>query len=214
MGESRISIESEEVSGNFFASILYKKSDSLLINVSGPFGLNVGKIFIGKKRFIFLNNMANQFYTGTVTDFKDQKFLQFPVKITELSDFFVGKDLINNMKIIKYSVENDLFFIQGQNNSNIYNLWIDNNFGQIKKIEYLHDNTVILVKEYDKITKIGDLYFPKFIKLTRPNEKQSISIFYNRLKINQEISPSQFAVEISDTARQINLDLEEIEEKL
>lgn len=212
IGKSRISIDTEEYSGNFFAEIVYKDSDSLLINVSGPFGINVGKMFIGNDRFIFLNNYANQFYTGSLTKFKNQNFLQFPININELSDLFIGKDFINNMKIIDYTVKDDLFFIHGKNSQNNYNIWIDNLTGRIKKVEYIYHDKITLIKEYDKYDKLNGLYFPKFIKLTKPLEKQSVSIYYDWLKLNEEISASQFAVKINDSARQINLNLQEMKE--
>ena len=78
-GQSRISIDTEEFSGNFFADILYNENDSLLIDVSGPFGIGVGKMFLGKNRFIFLNQFTNQFYSGDTENFKNRNFLQFPL---------------------------------------------------------------------------------------------------------------------------------------
>ena len=38
----RISVDSEEFSGNFFANVYYIKEDSLLLSVSGPFGVQAG----------------------------------------------------------------------------------------------------------------------------------------------------------------------------
>jgi hypothetical protein len=61
----RISVDSEEFSGNFFANVYYIKEDSLLISVSGPFGVSAGTLFIGKERFIFYNQMTNKFYNGS-----------------------------------------------------------------------------------------------------------------------------------------------------
>ena len=116
------------------------------------------------------------------------------------------------MKIINYSVVDDLFFIHGQNSHNNYNIWIDNKTGRIKKVEYIYKDNITLIKEYDKYDKYDGLYFPKYIKLTKPIEKQSVSIYYNRLKLNEEISASQFAVKINDSAKQINLNLQEMKE--
>ena len=56
----RISVDSEEFSGNFFASVYYTQNDSLLISVSGPFGIQAGTLFIGKERFIFYNDSSFQ----------------------------------------------------------------------------------------------------------------------------------------------------------
>ena len=212
-GDSRISIETSEFSGNFFADILYNDNDSLLINISGPFGIGVGKMFLGKNRFIFLNQFANQFYSGDTEGFKNSNFLQFPLKIHEISNFFTGKELITNMKILDYDVDGDKFFIHGKNGAFSYNIWIDNITGRIKKIEYLKQDKVVLVKEYDKFFKYDNTYFPKHIKLSRPLEKQVVSVYYNRITLNQKIMPSEFIIKISDTARQIDLNLIELEEQ-
>ena len=55
----RISVDSEEFSGNFFANVYYIKEDSLLLSVSGPFGIQAGSLFIGKGRFIFYNQIVS-----------------------------------------------------------------------------------------------------------------------------------------------------------
>lgn len=213
-GQSRISIETEEFSGSFFADIFYNNNDSLLVDISGPFGLGIGKMFLGKDRFIFLNQFSNQFYSGDTEDFKNKNFLQFPLKIHEISNFFTGKEIVNNMKIINYEIDNDLFYINGKNGSFNYNIWIDNNTGHIKKIEYVDNKKIILIKEYDKFLKFQETYFPKYIKLTRPEEKQVVSVYYNQLVLNQKIEPSEFIIKITDSARQIDLNLIEIENKV
>lgn len=213
-GESRVSIETPEFSGNFFADILYNDNDSLLINVSGPFGIAIGKMFLGTDRFIFFNQFSNQFYSGDTKDFKNKNFLQFPLKIHEISNFFTGKEIIHNMKILDYYIDDDLYFIHGKNGSINYNIWIDNVTGRIKKIEYLSEERIILVKEYDKFFKFDNIYFPKYIKLSRPEEQQVVSVYYNQLILNQKIMPSEFIIKISDSARQIDLNLIELEEQV
>jgi hypothetical protein len=106
-----------------------------------------------------------------------------------------------------------MFFIHGKNGAFHYNIWIDNITGRFKKIEYLKQDKVVLVKEYDKFFKYDNTYFPKHIKLSRPVEKQVVSVYYNRIILNQKIIPSEFIIKISDTARQIDLNLIELEEQ-
>jgi hypothetical protein len=209
--QSRISIDTEEYSGNFFADLLYNENDSLLISVTGPFGIDVGKMFLGKNRFIFFNQFSDQFYSGDIEDFKDRNFLQFPLKIHEISNFFTGKESIKNMKIIEYEINDNMFYIRGENSDNTFNIWIDNVSGRIKKIEYMKQNSIVLIKEYNKFFKFNDTYFPKHIKLSRPLEKQVVSVYYNKIVLNQKIVPSDFMVNISDSARQIDLNLIELQ---
>ena len=114
------------------------------------------------------------------------------------------------MKIINYEVDDSYFYIQGQNGDAVYNIHIDNNSGRIKKIEYVYENKVVLTKEYDKFSRFNGEYFPRHIKITKPEDKQAISVYYDAVNLNQKISPSKFAVKISDSAKQIKLDLLEM----
>ena len=45
------------------------------------------------------------------------------------------------------------------------------------------------------------------------NILQVVSVYYNRIILNQKIMPSEFTIKISDTARQIDLNLIEMEEQ-
>ena len=107
----RISVDSEEFSGNFFASVYYTKNDSLLLSVSGPFGIQAGKLFVGNERFIFYNQMTNKFYNGSIKDFEDQNFFQFPLKLTELVHIFAAKERLPSMIIVDYSIDDGLCII-------------------------------------------------------------------------------------------------------
>ena len=84
-GQSRISIDTKEFSGNFFADILYNENDSLLINVSGPFGIDVGKMFLGKNRFIFYNQLRTYIFEKI---FRCSNILSRNIKVMNISLLF------------------------------------------------------------------------------------------------------------------------------
>jgi len=207
-GSARISVDSESFSGTFNADIYLNANDSLLINVEGPFGLDVGTMFIGNNRFIFHNKVDNNFFSGSVSDFLNRNFMQFPIKISEVSDVFTAKDLLTSMKIEEYNIQNDQFFVHGFNAFIEYRLWIDPHTGHISRIEYLENKKIILEKEYRAFVKQKDLYFPTKIIIKRPLEKQAMSIYYSRLRINNPIESDRFSIRISDKAKQFNVSLQ------
>jgi outer membrane lipoprotein-sorting protein len=206
-GSARISVDSESFSGTFYADIFLNRNDSMLINVEGPFGLDAGAMFIGNSRFIFHNKIDNQFYSGSVSDFRERNFMQFPIKISEVTDIFTAKDNLPSMKIEQYTIDNNRFLIQGSNNLYGYRLWIDPHTGHISKIEYSKDSVTIFEKEYKDFFKINKLYFPKKIIIKRPLENQGMSIYYTKLKINDAIDRDRFTIRISDQAQQFNVTL-------
>jgi hypothetical protein len=200
----RISIDSDDFSGNFFANVYYIKDDSLLLSVTGPFGIQAGTLFLGKERFIFYNQMTNKFYNGTIIDFSNQTFFQFPLKLRELINIFVGKEDLPSMKISEYSIENNLFHVQANNSDENYSIKIDNSTGHIRKLTLKKDNQVMYTREYDTFVKSDGLYFPRKIRMIRPEEKQAVSIYYTNVSLNGNIEPEKFIIKIADYAEQIN----------
>ena len=48
------------------------------------------------------------------------------------------------------------------------------------------------------------MYFPKRISMTRPAQKQAVSIYHTRAILNIELDKERFNVSISDRAEQID----------
>lgn len=207
-GNARISVDSETFSGTFMADIYRNRHDSLLINVEGPFGLDVGKMFIGNNRFIFYNKVDNNFFSGSISEFNNRNFLQFPIKIYEISGVFTARDSLVSMKIEKFTIDKNLFYIQGTNTHVKYEIWIDPHTGHISRIEYIKNGETVLEKEYRDFTKQNDLYFPTKIIIKRPLKKQAMSIYYTHLKLNEKIDNKRFIIRISDNAQQFNVSLQ------
>ncbi len=204
---SRITIDSKEFSGHFYANILYQQSDSLLITVNGLFGLDAGNLFIGKDRFIFYNQISNKFYNGAVQDFKYRRFMQFPLSISELSNILLGKENFTIIKIMDYSVQQNSFLIKAQNGDLNYDIWIDNHTGHIFKLHAYKLDQLLFTREYGDFIKQEGIYFPRKIIMTQVEEHQSIAVYYTELKINKEINRKKFDIKISDTAQQIDISL-------
>jgi len=200
----RISVDSEEFSGNFFASVYYTKNDSLLLSVSGPFGIQAGKLFVGNERFIFYNQMTNKFYNGSIKDFENQNFFQFPLKLTELVHIFAAKERLPSMKIVNYSIDDGLYRVEAKNSEDQFTLWIDNTIGRITKISQKAKNESITTREYGNFFHSDKVYFPRKINMIRPGEKQAVSIFYTRITLNEKIEPEEFILKIADHVEQMN----------
>ena len=81
----------------------------------------------------------------------------------------------------------------------------------IRRIEYLRDEELLYYKEYDEFKLINDKYFPNvinYVRVVSPGEKQGLSVLFNELSINEFIPPDVFDINVSDTATQIDLSLE------
>jgi hypothetical protein len=201
---SRISVDSPEFSGTFFADILYLEPDSLLLSATGPFGIHAGKIFIGRERFIFHNQIDNRFYNGSVEEFRDRSFFQFPLNLSELMYVFAGKEQLSALKIKNYSTSDGQFYIEAAKANMNYQIWVDHMSGRINKLIALLEDETVYIKEYGDFLKQDGMYFPRKISMTRPGRTQAVSIYHTKISINSDPDKSRFKVEISDQAEQID----------
>ncbi|MGD9488339.1 MAG: DUF4292 domain-containing protein [Calditrichaceae bacterium] len=207
-GETRITLDSPQYSGNFSARIAQTGSDSLLIAVTGPFGMNLGKVFLAKNRFVFYNQVMNQFYTGSKIDFEGRNFLQFPLEITELQSVFVAQDKFDVLEKKLFEIRDNAYYLEAANGEATYHIWFDAKTNLIRRVEFFQEGQLIYYKEYDKFNRINNTYFPMAINFVRPDEKQGISIYFSSLDINKPVDHKLFDIKISDNASQIDLSLE------
>ncbi len=207
-GQVRITLDSPQYSGNFNADVFMNSSDSMLISITGPFGISVGKVFIAERRFIFYNQVMNQFFTGVKSDFETKNFLQFPITLTELSDIVVAKDRFEILKKESFTVKDNAYYLEAVNGSNRYHIWYDARLKLIKKIEYYINDDLKYYKEYDQFSEYNGIHFPKVIRLVRPAEKQGLALYFTELEINQPLSEKSFKITVSDNATQIDLTMD------
>ena len=210
-GDARLTLDTQQYSGNFNADIALCGNDSLLISVTGPLGIRVGKVFISKNRFIFYNQVMNQFYTGKKEDFTGKNFLQFPVEVTDLRGLLLAQDRFEILKKEQFTIRNQMYFLDAINGSNRYKIWFDPGIKLIKRIEYLSDDELLFYKEYDQFQIVNGVYFPRvisYVRFVNPNERQGLSVYFNSVSINEYILKDVFDINISDNATQIDLSLE------
>ncbi|WP_456409187.1 DUF4292 domain-containing protein [Caldithrix abyssi] len=201
--KGRITIDSPSYSGKFEADIYASGRDSLLISVKGLFGANVGKVFIGKERFIFYNQYENQFITGQKSDFENMNFLQFPLSLNELQQVFLARDEFNILKKEKFEKKPDGYFLSAKNGRFHYHIWFDANTLLIKRIEYYNDQKLLFFKEYRQFSKKNGVLFPRVINFVRPDEKQGVSIIFSQIEINKPLDGQVFQIKVSESAKQL-----------
>lgn len=208
-GTARITLDSPQYSGNFGADIYLNGKDSLLINVTGPMGLPMGKVFIAKTRFIFYNQIMNQFLTGSRSDFEGTNFFQFPLQITELGNVLLARDSFDILKKSSYEIRDGSYYLEAANGHYNYRIWFDPTLLMITKIEYLDRGQLVFYKTYAQFEKFNGIYFPRSVNFVRPAEKQGLAIYYSDLKLNETISTGAFEIKVSDSAKQIDLSTEQ-----
>ncbi len=204
-GKMRITLDTPEFSGNFYGELLVKGSDSLLLSLEAQLGIKVGKVFLSKNRFLFYDQLNNQFYQGSRSQFEQRNFLQFPVTLRELQEVMTARNSFNILKRKSYEVRDANYYLGAENGHYDLNIWFEPQSRLIRRIEYLDNSQLEKFREYGEFQQVNGYYFPQVINFVRPQEKEGIAVFYENIRINEAIDESAFNIKISDSAVQMDL---------
>jgi len=207
-GTANITLDTPEYSGKFNADVLLQGSDSLMLTVTGPLGLRVGKVFTTGERFVFYNQVMNQFMVGEEQDFEDMNFMQFPLELSRLRNVFTAQDRFGILKKESYKMRDGALYVETANGTLSYHIWFDPAHLHITKIEYYDGDQLLFYKECERFETVNGIVFPRMIHFIRPLEKQGLSVYFSDLDTNQSVSEERFKIEVSDKAKQIDLSLE------
>ena len=67
VGKGSVSFESNELAGSASFELSLRKPDSLLVLLEGPFGVDLGTIFLSREKYVMFNSMETRVITGTPT---------------------------------------------------------------------------------------------------------------------------------------------------
>jgi hypothetical protein len=204
-----ISIESRDFSnsGNFVMNL--KHPDSLLVRIRGPFGLNVGTVFISQNDFVFYNGMANEAIVGEPRDDILRAFLQMDVGVNDIMDLFLGSSraLFNERhRPDEYTIDGDQYLLIFRSRDSIRRYWIDPYFKAISRIVYSSaEDRPILEERYDRFVKTDGMTMARSIRVISHRERASFSVSYNRINLNADNLSFSYSIPRNAKVREWNV---------
>ena len=199
-GQARISVESPEGAMSFDINVIYVAPDTLFMSAEGPFGIDLGKIFMGKNRFIIYNQFNNQFFSGELDEDYYNTFLQTDLSLKQIKNAFLGYvPLPDNLKLVDQ--QHGIFAAMVGDQK--WRITVDRKSGTLQSLEISQDNQTILKEELQEYRSIDGIIFPKFIRLTVPDKKEMVAIFYKNFKINETVNKDLYHIEIGPKTKQL-----------
>lgn len=198
--EARISLESAQFATNFNVNLIYSAPDTLFVQAEGPFGLDIGKIFIGRERFILFNQFNNQFLSGSLDDEYYNTFLETELTFREIKDGFIGYiQLPENLFLAE---EKHGIFLAAVDESQ-WRFTLNINTGTLKTFEIIEDSQVIFKQELLSYTEIEGVVFPRFVRMILPQKKEMVAIYHKNIKINQPVDKNNYTIEVGPKTKQL-----------
>ncbi len=203
-GRGSVAFESPDLNGSAYFELSLKKPDSLLAKFEGPFGIDVGTLFLSRKRFVMYNSLENRVTTGVPSTAAIRSFVPFDLTFDQILDAFSGVFPLEGdaTDVRGYAVDGDRFTLTMTCGSGTCEYWIDPELFVVTRSRRLSSNgTVLLDAEAAAFVEQDGVVAPKRITITFPEEGRRVSVFYTSFQLNAP-EPS-FAYSIPPSARTI-----------
>lgn len=203
-GKARVIIEIPGKGYNGFSSIFMKLPDSVYVKTEATLGIDVGDLFLDNRLFAAYAPRDNILYYGEAESLDLRDFLEVDIDTDELFEVFTGLNQIVVNETSKLDFIGGKFVITTKidTRSLVYEVDSDNYIVTKNQLVDAEGKT-ILVKEYKRLRKTKGLILPQTIKLTRPQARERITVYYTNQKINKKIALEKFKIKPSKNAKKV-----------
>ncbi len=193
VGEGTITFESSDRSLNSSFNLALRKPDSLLLDLTGPFGIHFGSLLLCREKLFFYNRLENVVTVGRSNAGPSSVLPTLHLGFDEILQSFTGE--------IIYPLSTDsLQSIKFENNQYIVRY---NSPGGTK--EYRVDGETLLVLSYRLLNQTGKptltvlasnsknadgTLIPRLIRIILPPEREALTIEYEGVHINTPVTCS------------------------
>jgi hypothetical protein len=201
--EARISLESPTMASSVTVALIFTTPDTLFLQAEGFLGIDLGKIFIGKNRFIIFNQFNNQFIAGALDDPHYNIFLESNITLQQLKNAFIGfVPLPADLTLLD---EKAGLFISHMDQQEL-RYRVNRQNGNLEQMEIYQDGEIILKQEFKNYFSAKGLFFPRITRIILPQRKEMVAIFHKNIKINEAIDKNSYFIEIGPKTKQLIID--------
>ncbi len=202
-GKARLSIESAEFSGHVSVFTYWMRPDKLYLKAEGLFGLDIGKIFMGKDRFIVYYQHNNHFVSGSIDDPYLNRFWETNITLKELRHAILGYALQSDGPLYLEDSINGIF--TSRDDELEYRYIVNPGSGLLETCEVSRDGRVFIRQDFKNYRVFDGVFVPTLVQVTLLDQKERVSIFYKDIDVNVPIDPSEYTIEISSKVEQLNV---------
>lgn len=191
-GSGTISVETPEVAQSGSFELQLHKPDSLLVNVEGPFGINIGSVLLTRDSFVFYNSFENQVVSGSVSTSNLRRIFKMELTFDELMTLFTGgsffqEDEGDPESTVEEENQVVLIYRTGENRRRYF---VDPASMLITRIQHLDSKGRMFLEErFERFRTAGEVSLPRYIRLTQHTARRAVSVSFSTLDVNPGRAP-------------------------
>ena len=199
-GKGSLTFESSEMSGTANFDVSLRKPDSLLVELEGPFGIQVGTFLLSPSHFVLYNSLQNTVQSGTPSAGSLRSLIPIELTPAQIIAAFSGSFPIPSTSPESMTRDGDAFRQEYRTESGRAYVWIDSGTLLVRKFRFDDATGVALVEgETSGIIEHDGARIPRRIVLTIPNEERRIAIAFSTAELND--GKISFSYSVPSSAR-------------
>jgi len=191
-GSGTISVETPEIAQSGSFELQLHKPDSVLVNVEGPFGINVGSVLLTRNSFLFYNSLQNQVASGPVNASNLRRIFKIDVTFDELMTLFTGGSFLRQDEGDPESIteeENQVVLVYRTDDGR-RRYFVDPASMLIARIQHLDNSGKMFLEErFERFRTSGEISLPRYIRLTQHAARRTLSVSFSSLDVNPGRAP-------------------------
>lgn len=195
-GHGSVSFETPSQDGSAGFDLTMKKPDSLLVQLEGPFGIDVGTFFLSRKRYVMYNSLENAVSTGSPESGSLRSVLPIDLTYDQMFSVFTGTfPLPDSVPPLSYSIAGDQFLLRYPRGDGNCSYWIDPDALLVRRFE-IRDagGSIMLESETSGMIVQDGTRIPRRVSITMPHEERRVAIAYSSASINPDRVSFAFTV--------------------
>lgn len=196
-GSGTVSFESPEVSGSAFFRLSLRKPDSLLLQLRGPFGIDLGLMFLERHRFLIYSSLENRLIEGSPTSSSVRMLLPSDLTPRELLDALTGRYPVDPGpgRVLRYAVEDEQFVLSVDEDDHVCDMRVDPVSLLVTQYRRTDRSGRVLVDvDAGAPTEHEGVFVPRRINLAFPASGRQISLSYSAISINDPAPSFSFTL--------------------
>lgn len=202
VGRGNLAFDSPEVAGSAFFHSSLKRPDSLLVRLQGPFGMDVGTLFLSRGRYVVYNAIENVVQSGDPSSASIRSVIPFDITAEDLVNVFGGMFPLprDTAGVRTLEVDGDITHLAARCGAEECEYWVDTE--RLAVIRYLRKGAggeVLVEMEARDFREFDGFFLPRQLRLEFPGSTRTVSVYYTALSPNGD--PPSFAFTVPPGAR-------------
>jgi hypothetical protein len=194
-GEGVVTIESPEQSGSSGFNLNLRKPDSILVNLSGPFGIRFGTLLFSRREFIFYNYQDNYAWVGKSDGTTLHSMFNLRMTFDEVMRAFTGEFLSpGEAEPDSFSTDGESYVLAYRSGAALTEYRVDGQDYFIRSYRVVDgEGRPTLTAMASEPEETDGTVTARLLRVVFPAERRSISVAYSDMEINAGVECS-FAI--------------------